>query len=141
MREVTETHHRRPSRVAVPLVAFAVALGVACQLTSGVLAGALPTAPSAGIAGSKAVPLPKVVARTCQGCHSVRAHLPSPNPAAPGFEDIANLEGLTPNTLAAFLRDAHNYPDEMEMTLTDDEIDAVVTYVLTLSTPDYRHAR
>lgn len=97
-----------------------------------------PTAGALAVGNSESVPLPKIMARSCQGCHAVRTHLASPNPAAPGFADIANLEGLTPNTLRAFLRDAHNYPDEMKMTLTPQEVDAITAYVLTLVDPNYR---
>jgi len=87
---------------------------------------------------SATTPLPRIVARSCQGCHAVRANLPSPNRDAPSFAAIANLEGLTPNTLGTFLRDAHNYPEEMKMTLEKHEVDEIVSYMLTLSSPDYR---
>lgn len=117
---------------------LAALLVTGCQPAAPLADGAEPAARTAASATGHSAPLPKVMARSCQGCHSVRLHLPSPNPAAPGFADIANLEGLTPNTLGAFLRDAHNYPDEMQMTLTPREIEDIVAYVLTLQDPNYR---
>lgn len=78
------------------------------------------------------------MATNCQGCHAVRPHLDSPKPSAPSFVAIANMEGVTPNTLGAFLRDAHNYPDEMRMTLSEAEVRAITDYVLTLQDPNYR---
>jgi hypothetical protein len=48
------------------------------------------------------------------------------------------MEGLTPNTLGAFLRDAHNYPDEMQMTLSRAEVGEITRYILTLVDPGYR---
>lgn len=110
----------------------------ACQPADPLAGSGKPPLSSGGTTTSLAAPLPKIMARNCQGCHSVRLYLPSPNPAAPGFADIANYEGLTPNTLSAFLRAAHNYPDEMKMTLTPSEVEEIVAYVLTLRDPNYR---
>lgn len=122
---------RRWIALAAPLAAMA-ALG-GCRL---------PPEPAAAAAGAHAAaspaPLPRIVATNCQGCHAVRPHLASPNPAAPSFVAVANMEGVTPNTLAAFLRDAHNYPDEMKMTLSEAEVEAITGYVLTLRDPTYR---
>lgn len=136
----------KANSIAVLLTGLAAAQLGACQpVTPLAQAGepstrgqSLARAPEGASARSDPTPLPRVVARSCQGCHAVRAHLPSPNPAAPSFVHVANLEGLTPNTLGAFLRDAHNYPDEMQMTLTPAEVDAIVAYVLTLRDPNYR---
>lgn len=131
--------HKSRLTFALPglLASFAV---TACQPAVPPAGAAEPATRTAAMAARApaTVPLPRVMARKCQGCHSVRLHLPSPNPGAPAFADIANLEGLTPNTLRAFLRDAHNYPDEMKMTLDQREIDEIVAYVVTLRDPDYR---
>lgn len=129
------TRHLAPAILAN----FAVLLLTACQPAGSIAEAGKPANRTAAITASHhAAPLPKIVARSCQGCHSVRFHLASPNPSAPGFADIANLEGLTPNTLSAFLRAAHNYPDEMKMTLTPQEVENIVAYVLTLRDPNYR---
>ena len=77
---------------------------------------------------------------SCGGCHAVERNGISPNPDAPPFAAIVNQRGLTRETLATWLRDAHNYPEEMEFYLEQPEVDALVDYMLTLRDPDYRPA-
>jgi mono/diheme cytochrome c family protein len=77
---------------------------------------------------------------SCGGCHAVDRHGVSPNPDAPPFAAIVNRPGLTPETLSIWLRDAHNYPEEMEFYLEGPEVDALVAYMLTLRDPNYRPA-
>lgn len=77
---------------------------------------------------------------SCGGCHAVERHGLSPNPDAPPFAAIANTEGLTRETLTAWLRDAHNYPEEMEFFLYEQEVNALVDHILTLRDPNYRPA-
>ena len=62
----------------------------------------------------------------------------SPNPGAPPFARIVNQEGLTAETLSSWLRDAHNYPEEMEFYLEGREVDDLVAYMLTLREANYR---
>jgi len=73
----------------------------------------------------------------CGGCHAVEAGALSPNSAAPTFPDIANREGLSEPTLAAWLRDAHNYPEDMEFDLHGSQVDVLSDYILTLRSADY----
>ena len=129
-----QTRHLPPAILA-HIAAFVL---TACQPAHPVAEAGQPALRTAAMTPGHAPPLPKIMARSCQGCHSVRLHLPSPNPAAPGFADIANYEGLTAITLSAFLRAAHNYPDEMKMTITPQEVEDIVAYVLTLRDPNYR---
>jgi len=75
---------------------------------------------------------------SCGGCHAVGRRSVSPNPQAPPFAAIVNQEGLTRNTLAAWLRNAHNYPDEMKFSLEPRQVDELVAYMLTLRDPNYR---
>lgn len=77
---------------------------------------------------------------SCGGCHAVERYPSSPNPDAPPFAAIVNQEGLTHATLATWLRDAHNYPEEMEFSLDQAEVDQLVAYMLTLSDERYRPA-
>ncbi len=77
---------------------------------------------------------------SCGGCHAVERHGVSPNPDAPPFAAIVNQQGLTDGTLGGWLRDAHNYPEEMEFYLEGPEVDALVVYMLTLRDPNYRPA-
>jgi hypothetical protein len=76
----------------------------------------------------------------CGGCHAVERYGASPNPDSPPFAAIVNREGLTRATLTTWLRDAHNYPEEMEFTLGAPEVERLVDHMLTLRGPDYRPA-
>lgn len=75
---------------------------------------------------------------SCGGCHAVERHQVSPNPDAPPFPAIVNRQGLTRETLSSWLRDAHNYPEEMEFYLERPEVDELVAYMLTLREEAYR---
>ena len=75
---------------------------------------------------------------SCGGCHAVDQRSVSPNPNAPPFAAIVNRQGLTRNTLAAWLRDSHNYPDQMNFTLGPHEVDRLAAFMLTLRDPDFR---
>ncbi|TIX51356.1 c-type cytochrome [Alteraurantiacibacter aquimixticola] len=74
----------------------------------------------------------------CGGCHSIERFGLSANPEAPEFPTIANRPGLTIATLTNWLRDAHNYPEEMDFYLDDDEVAALANYILTLEDEDYQ---
>lgn len=73
----------------------------------------------------------------CAGCHSVEPYGLSPNPEAPEWPLIANREGLTRETLTTWLTSAHNYPEEMDFYLEEDEVAQLVDYMLTLRREDY----
>lgn len=103
----------------------ASALLAACQTTG--------TAP---LPNSEA-PAPAFVEAVCGGCHAVEPPFVSPNPAVPSFEAIANREGLTEETLGDWLANAHNYPEEMEFELTQQQVDQVAAYMVTLRRGDY----
>lgn len=74
----------------------------------------------------------------CGGCHAVRSETLSPNPASPAFAEIANRSGLTQASLATWLRDAHNYPEDMDFDLDGAKADALAAYILSLREADYR---
>ena len=76
----------------------------------------------------------------CGGCHAVERYGASPNPDSPPFAAVVNQPGLTRETLGAWLRAAHNYPEEMDFSLDDAEVDTLVDYMLTLTDPNYRPA-
>lgn len=82
--------------------------------------------------------VPQLVRTNCAACHAIIANLPSPNPTAPGFADVANMQGLTRDTLVAFLRDAHNYPEQMDVELTERDVEQVADYLMTLRHAGYR---
>ena len=112
---------------ALPLIALlgSAALLAACQTTG--------TAP----APISEAPAPAFVEAACGGCHAVEPPFISPNPAVPSFEAIANREGLTEETLADWLANAHNYPEEMECDLTREQVDEIAAYMVTLRRDDY----
>jgi mono/diheme cytochrome c family protein len=78
---------------------------------------------------------PAFVEAACGGCHAVEPPFISPNPASPSFASIANRPGLSEKSLGDWLADAHNYPEDMDFTLTRPQIDQIVAYMVTL-----RHA-
>ena len=82
--------------------------------------------------------VPMLVGAVCGSCHAVTPGTLSPLPQAPTFPAIANREGLTRETLTTYLRDAHNYPDIMDVGLTDEDVALVVDYMISLKDPDYR---
>ncbi|GAA0284942.1 hypothetical protein GCM10009127_28270 [Alteraurantiacibacter aestuarii] len=113
--------------------AIAVTLGLAaCQ-----------GAPSASITSAPAPEQGRVLAfaqGACGGCHAVENNALSPNPEAPEWPLIVNRPGLTNATLTSWLRDAHNYPEEMDFDLDVPQVEELVAYMLTLQSPDYEPA-
>ncbi|MBD2843146.1 hypothetical protein [Erythrobacter rubeus] len=84
---------------------------------------------------------PAFVEAACGGCHAVEPPFLSPNPASPTFEAIANNPGVTDETLASWLTDAHNYPEEMDFDLEPEQIEMIAEYLVTLRRDDYEPAQ
>ena len=84
-----------------------------------------------------APPPPAFVEAACGGCHAVEPPFLSPNPDVPSFESIANRPGVTKATIRAWLRNAHNYPEQMDFDLTSERVDEVADYMITLRRADY----
>lgn len=80
---------------------------------------------------------PAFVEAACGGCHAVEPPFLSSNPAAPSFASIANRPGLSETSLAAWLAEAHNYPEDMDFTLTKPQIDQIASYMATLRKAGY----
>lgn len=76
----------------------------------------------------------------CGACHGVTANAASPNPESPPFEDVANRQGLTSDTLRQYLRDAHNYPDAMQFRIDRAQVRDLSAYIVTLKRPGYKPA-
>lgn len=110
-------------------------------LLSGLALGAAacqPLPPNEGPGAGEAA-LGLTLARSrCGRCHAVQPYGTPPHPDAPAFASIVNESGLTPGSLATWLKDAHNYPGEMQFTLEPHEVDELVAYMLTLRDPDFR---
>jgi mono/diheme cytochrome c family protein len=116
-------------RTLLPIALLALA---ACQ------PAAVAPSPSAAQPRIARDDVPMLVATTCSNCHAIRAGELSPLARAPSFVDIANSHGLTHDTLVAFLSDAHNYPDVMDVEPDADDVEAIANYMLTLRREDYR---
>lgn len=56
--------------------------------------------------------------------------------AAPGFSAIANSPELSRLTLAQWMNNHQNYPDEMYFQIPEEHIDDLVAYIITLRRPD-----
>ena len=104
---------------------------------AGVAAGCQPLSPAGEVAAGPH-PGQAFAQSSCGGCHAIDRRSVSPNTNAPPFAAIVNQEGLTGNTLAAWLRNAHNYPDEMKFSLDGHKVDDLVAYMITLRDPNYR---
>ena len=75
---------------------------------------------------------------SCGQCHAVGLSEMSHNANSPPFPVIVNQEGVTAETLSAWLKGAHNYPREMDFYLGEREVDALVAYMLTLKDPNFK---
>ncbi|WP_241212705.1 cytochrome c [Sphingomonas sp. ABOLG] len=94
--------------------------------------------PPAEIAQASAPSTGQIFAQaSCGSCHAIGRAGMSSNSMAPPFPELVNKEGLTRETLTFWLRGAHNYPIEMDFSLKEEEVDDLVTYMLTLRDPDY----
>lgn len=80
---------------------------------------------------------PAFVEGACGGCHAVEPPFLSPNPASPSFAAIANRRGLSEKSLADWLAEAHNYPEDMDFTLTRTQIDQIALYMVSLRDAGY----
>ncbi len=80
---------------------------------------------------------PSFVQAACADCHGVERNMISPNPAAPAFSEIANREAVDRETLIIFLRDAHNYPEQMDFDLDEDQVKQIAEYLIMLQTVSY----
>lgn len=80
---------------------------------------------------------PAFVEAACGGCHAVEPPFLSPNPAVPSFAAIANRRGLSEKSLADWLAEAHNYPEDMDFTLTRAQINQIAAYMVTLRDAGY----
>jgi len=111
------------SRFAAATLALAILSG--CQV-----ARDTPAIEAAGAAGG--LPIVAFAQGACGDCHAVEKPFLSPNPAAPAFGDIANRPENSPEALATWLLDAHNYPEAMDFELDRAQAEALARYILGL---------
>ena len=126
------THHLpRLTLLAAPLIALAL---TACQTAAPADAPPMVGKPTSPSADTRA---PAFVEAACGGCHAVEPPFLSPNPASPSFAAIANRRGLSEKSLADWLAEAHNYPEDMDFSLTRAQIDQIAAYMVTLRDAGY----
>lgn len=94
--------------------------------------------PPAAAPASEAGEGKQLATALCSSCHAVAVGDVSPNPQAPTFPNIANMAGLTEETLADFLRDSHNFPERMNFEVVPEDAAALAAYMITLRTEDYK---
>ena len=109
------------------LVCLSLALAACQQVPS-----PSPTTPSPLAAQGKAI-----AEASCSRCHAIELGRSSYS-EAPSFPVVANHEGVTAETLSVWLSGAHNYPREMDFSLREAEVNALVAYLLTLRDPNFR---
>lgn len=68
----------------------------------------------------------------CSGCHAITPGQVSPNSDAPAFASIAQRPGLTQASAGSWLRQSHNFPEQMNFYLEPDEAEQMATYLFTL---------
>lgn len=68
----------------------------------------------------------------CSGCHAVTPGQVSPNADAPPFASIAQRTGLTQASASSWLRESHNFPDQMNFHVDSDQAEQLAAYLLTL---------
>jgi cytochrome c len=66
----------------------------------------------------------------CVQCHGVDKNAYSRNPAAPTFDDIANIPGMTGRALIVALRTSHR--SMPNIVVKDSDADNLVAYILSL---------
>jgi mono/diheme cytochrome c family protein len=71
----------------------------------------------------------------CGGCHAIDRRSASPSPGATPFAVLVDRPGLTHNALAVWLRNAHNYPAQMNFALEPRDAERIAAYMLTLRDP------
>ena len=69
---------------------------------------------------------------SCAQCHAIEGDGPSPNASAPPFPAIVNREGVTAETLSSILRGPHNVPRAMDFHLSEQVVDSIIAYMVTL---------
>ncbi|MCL9998978.1 MAG: cytochrome c [Erythrobacter sp.] len=118
-----------------PLLLIALTALAACATAPGT--GNAPPMVGKSTSPSPDTRAPAFVEAACGGCHAVEPPFLSANPASPSFAAIANRPGLSEKSLADWLVDAHNYPEDMDFTLTRKQIDQIAAYMVTLREAGY----
>jgi cytochrome c553 len=119
-------------------IAMLIALG-ACQTTGDSAATAQSASTAASSPQMRIVDptenaAPAFVQAACGGCHAVEEPWISPNPQAPTFAEVVSKPGVSGASLSEYLADAHNYPEQMDFDLEEDQVELLVGYMGQIST-------
>lgn len=80
----------------------------------------------------RAVAGQRLAAAHCAGCHAVTSGQISSNQDAPPFVSIARRPELTEATASNWLRNSHDFPDQMNFALEPGQAQELAAYLLTL---------
>lgn len=121
------------------LTLLAIAPLAACQHAAAPESAA-PTPTAVATAPAGATPAERGLAfaqQHCSQCHAVTPDAVSPNPDSPPFPMIGNTPDVTAETLTTWLRNSHDFPQEMYFVIADERIDDLAAYILSLRSKDY----
>jgi mono/diheme cytochrome c family protein len=119
-------HSKILSAGITALALSACALAPSGASPSAPAASSLPNEPDSATTGLR------LAEARCSGCHAVTPGQVSPNSEAPPFASIAQRPGLTLSSASNWLSESHNFPDQMNFYLEDDQAEQLGTYLLTL---------
>lgn len=118
------------------LLAGVTALALAaCALAPRQESGANPSSPAASSLPHErdgATTGLRLAQARCSGCHAITPGQVSPNLDAPAFASIAQRPGLTQSSARSWLRQSHNFPEQMNFYLEPDQAEQLASYLLTL---------
>lgn len=125
------------ARMKMPALLALAALLSACEMTPA--DGGIPgtSAMAAAQADTPELRGQRFAQNRCADCHAVERLQTSPVPNAPSFEAVANVPGVTRESLSHWLNTSHDYPREMYFEIPAERIDDLVAYMLTLRSEDY----
>lgn len=135
--DVTRQGNDSPDMRKIALISMLCMLMTGCSTDGGSAMHAASATPDARHMSASAQRGIAFAQSHCASCHALSGNI-SPNPEAPPFARVVNSAGLTPGTLSGWLRNAHNFPEVMDFTIEDANIDDLSAYMLTLRDPNYR---
>lgn len=75
-----------------------------------------------------------IAMKDCAVCHALGGQKPSTQTAAPPFDALANMPSTTVLSIRVYLRTAHINKTMPNIMLSEEDVDAVATYILSLRT-------
>ncbi len=75
-----------------------------------------------------------IASKDCAQCHAMGGKKSPTGTEAPSFDAIANMASASVLSIRVFLRTSHRNKTMPNIMLTEEEVDAVATYILSLRT-------